>query len=140
MNPAAQGWWQFAPSPALVERLPAMMPGLRVELLREFLRINATESEWNAQVARQLGADLVSRDELERMGRSAWVWDAFFARFPSASALVELSQAAIDSDNGTALVYCGASSGALAGRGFLVMLQYRDGGWMPTVWQLVWES
>ena len=140
VDPAAQEWWQYAPPAALVERLPGMMPGLRAEFLREFLRINAISSEWDREAARQLGADLVSRIELEQMAKRAWIWDALFARFPSASALVEMSQVAIDSDRGTALVYCGASTNALAGRGFLVLLRYSDGRWMPTLWQMLWES
>ena len=140
VNPAAQPWWRFAPPPALEERLPTMMPGLRAEFLREFLRISRVKSRWNQQLAGQLGADVISQSELERMGKSAWIWDAFFARFPSASALVELSEVAVDSDNGTAMVYCGASTNALAGRGFLVMLRYRDGSWIPVVWQELWQA
>jgi hypothetical protein len=117
-----------------------MMAGLRPEFLREFLQITKAESQWSPQAARELGADLISQDELERMGTSAWIWDAFFIRFPSASALVELSEVAIDSDDGAALVYCGTSTNALAGRGFLVILRYRDAGWVPAVWQELWQS
>lgn len=74
------------------------------------------------------------------MGKNAWVWDAFYTRFPSASALVELSAAAIDLKNGNAVVYCSSSTGALAGHGFMVMLEHRSGGWVPMFWQMLWEA
>ena len=140
VNPIEQAWWQYAPAPGLAERLPKMIPGLRAELLQEYVRINAPRSLFTEDEARQLGADLVSRPELDEMGKTAWIWTAFYQRFPSASALVELSAPAIDRAAGEALVYCGESTAALAGRGFLILLRNGSTGWTPVFWQQMWIS
>lgn len=140
VNPIEQAWWQYAPAPSLAERLPKMIPGLRAELLQEFLRINAPRSLFTEDDARELGADLVSRAALDEMGKTAWIWTAFYQRFPSASALVELSTPAIDRAAGAALVYCGESTDSLAGRGFIVLLRNGSAGWVPVFWQELWVS
>jgi len=140
VNPIEQAWWQYAPAPGLAERLPKLIPGLRAELLQEYLRINATPSRFTEDDARQLGTDLVSRAELDEMEKTAWIWTSFDQRFPSASAMVELSVPAIDRAAGEALAYCGESTGALAGRGFLILLRNGSTGWVPVFWQELWVS
>jgi hypothetical protein len=140
VNPIEQAWWQYAPAPSLAERLPKMIPGLRAELLQEYLRINAPRSLFTEDDARELGADLVSRAELDQMGKTVWIWTAFYQRFPSATALVELSVPVIDRAAGEALVYCGESTGSLAGRGFLILLRNGSAGWVPVFWQELWVS
>jgi hypothetical protein len=140
VNPIEQAWWQYAPAPGLAERLPKMIQGLRAELLQEYLRVNATRSPFTEDEARQLGADLVSRAELDQMGKTVWIWTAFYQRFPSATALVELSVPVIDRAAGEALVYCGESTGSLAGRGFLILLRNGSAGWVPVFWQELWVS
>jgi hypothetical protein len=140
VNPPEEAWWEYAPPPSLRDRLPKMMLGLRAELLEQYLRINGRRSRFTETDARNLGADLVSRAEVERMGKSTWFWTAFFERFPSATALVQLSAPAIDRKSGEALVYCGESTDALAGAGWLVMLHYGSDGWVPVVWQQLWVS
>jgi hypothetical protein len=140
VNPIEQAWWQYAPAPSLAERLPKMIPGLRAELLQEYLRINAPRSLFTEDDARELGVDLVSRAELDEMGKTAWIWTAFYQRFPSATALVELSVPVIDRAAGEALVYCGESTGSLAGRGFLILLRNGSAGRVPVFWQELWVS
>jgi len=140
VNPIEQAWWQYAPAPGLAERLPKMIQGLRAELLQEYLRVNVTRSQFTEDEARQLGADLVSRAELDQMGKTAWIWTAFYQRFPSATALVELSVPVIDRAAGEALVYCGESTDSLAGRGFLILLRNGSAGWVPVFWQELWVS
>src|SRR4029450_1614840 len=140
VNPIEQAWWQYGPAPGLAERLPKMIQGLRAELLQEYLRVNVTRSQFTEDEARQLGADLVSRAELDQMGKTAWIWTAFYQRFPSATALVELSVPVIDRAAGEALLYCGESTGSLAGRGFLILLRNGSAGWVPVFWQELWVS
>src|SRR4029450_13074261 len=72
VNPIEQAWWQYAPAPGLAERLPKMIQGLRAELLQEYLRVNATRSQFTEDEARQLGADLVSRGETGPVGETGW--------------------------------------------------------------------
>ena len=91
-------------------------------------------------MARALSAETISRSEVDALAKQEWFWDAFFRKFPSAAALVELSAVAFDAPAGEALVYCGSLTNALAGHGFLVLLKRTEAGWVPVSWQPLWES
>ena len=67
-------------------------------------------------------------------------WAAFFSRFPSASAHVELSPVAFDVAAREALVYCGYSVSPFGGEGSIVHLRLTNGTWTPIAWHQVWIS
>ena len=65
---------------------------------------------------------------------------AFYARYPLATALVQLSPIAFDDTASSALVYCSATYGNLGGYGYLVRLSHIDGAWVIRARHQMWQA
>ena len=133
---ASEPWWStVGPDSSFADRARALLPP---RLLDEMTK--TSEGTLSPSTANALGVQAIAQSEADALARTGDFWMAFYQKFPSASAHVQLSRVALDMSSGEALMYCGYGKSPFGGEGFLVHLHQMNGVWAAIAWHRVWVS
>ena len=126
-----------------VARIREALPGAQAETIADFERKNATPQELRADLFFRprpspggkdrivLGPEvkLISEGEKNKLFQKGDGWKRFYATYPESQGILDVSRVGFNGDRTQALVYAGNQSHWLAGAGFYVLLEKKDGKW-----------
>jgi hypothetical protein len=115
-------------------------PSLSAEVASSFRTRNAAQDPVAADM--NLGAPYVvlSDQQINQIFSGGDCWDTFYAQYPDAHGIIQLSRVGFSATLDQALVYVGAMYGDLAGAGYYYLLQKDDSGWTVSCQQMTWIS
>jgi hypothetical protein len=134
---AGSPWWSSGGSArTFADQARNFLPPRLVE------ELSGTDGETTLSLAtaKALGARTLSQADVDALAKTGDFFGAFYRRFPSASAYIQLSRVALDLSSGEALVYCSYSTNPLGGAGYIVHLRQTNGVWAPIKWHVMWVS
>lgn len=121
------------------DRLRERLPDLEAETIAGYSARNARSSPLRQFLDLPMEARLLTEDEWKAILDQGG-WDAFYARFPGAPGLTELSRVGFNRERTQALIYMGTMSHYLAGAGFFYLLEKEGDSWKVKDQVMVWIS
>ncbi|WP_210420219.1 hypothetical protein [Aquisphaera giovannonii] len=102
------------------------------DMIRDFCEKNRSSSPVRPEIARHLTIDLLSREEKTNLFAVGGVegWKRFYAKFPSARGLIEVSRVGLNRDRSLALFFIHVGQAPVIGQGQMHVLKKEGGAWV----------